>query len=198
MVDNCDNVTVTPWGDLILCEDGSGDQFLVGVTPAGALYKFAKNALNTDELVGATFSPDGSTLFVSIQQPGVTIAIKGPWEQHGVAVQPQNLRPMTLGSVKRPELLQNYPNPFNPETWIPYRLPEQSEVTIALYSARGDLVRTLDLGARSAGDYVSRATAAYWDGRDERGEMVASGVYFYQLNQCCYSSHTILEVLYLE
>jgi len=79
LVDNADNLTVTPWGDLILCEDGSGDQFLVGVTPKGAIYKFAHNAASDSEFAGATFSPDGSTLFVNIQGDGLTLAITGPW-----------------------------------------------------------------------------------------------------------------------
>ena len=77
-IDNADNLTVTPWGDLILCEDGSGEQFLVGVTPHGGIYKFARNAVSESELAGAVFSPDGSTLFVNIQHDGLTLAITGP------------------------------------------------------------------------------------------------------------------------
>lgn len=79
LLENADNLTVTPWGDLIICEDGSKDQYLVGVTPEGRTYQFARNASNTSELAGATFSPDGTTLFVNIQNPGITIAITGPW-----------------------------------------------------------------------------------------------------------------------
>ena len=80
LVDNADNLTVTPWGDLILCEDGSGDQYLVGITPQGTVYKFAHNAVSDSEFAGATFSPDGSTLFVNIQGDGLTLAITGPWQ----------------------------------------------------------------------------------------------------------------------
>ena len=79
LVENADNLTVTPWGDLILCEDGGGDQFLVGVTPQGEIYKFGHNAKSTSEFAGATFSPDGTTLFVNIQGDGFTLAITGPW-----------------------------------------------------------------------------------------------------------------------
>lgn len=79
IVDNADNLTVAPWGDLILCEDGSGEQFLVGVTPSGGLYKFARNAYSDSELAGASFSPDGTTLFVNIQGAGMTLAITGTW-----------------------------------------------------------------------------------------------------------------------
>jgi uncharacterized protein len=78
-VRNPDNVVVCPWGDVMLCEDtGGSDTRLVGVTPEGALYTFAL-ARVAGEFAGATFAPDGSTLFVNIQQPGVTLAITGPW-----------------------------------------------------------------------------------------------------------------------
>ncbi len=77
---------------------------------------------------------------------------------------------------------QNYPNPFNPETWIPYLIEENQAVTIRIYSAAGKLVRELDLGFKSAGSYISRHKAAYWDGRNLRGEEVASGIYFYELD----------------
>ena len=78
-------------------------------------------------------------------------------------------------------LLPNYPNPFNPETWIPYHLAEAADVTVHIYAAGGTLVRTLVLGHQSAGIYQSRSRAAYWDGKNELGESVASGVYFYTL-----------------
>jgi len=92
LLDEPDNVTVTPFGDLFLCEDSSDDfQYIVGVTPSGELYQFAKNVIfsqTTDstlsgfvgnEFAGACFSPDGRTLFVNIQTPGITFAIWGPW-----------------------------------------------------------------------------------------------------------------------
>jgi len=78
-------------------------------------------------------------------------------------------------------LLTNYPNPFNPETWIPYHLAEPADVKVRIYAADGALVRTLALGHQVAGIYESRARAAYWDGKNELGEPVASGVYFYTL-----------------
>ena len=79
LLENADNLTVAPWGDLIVCEDGSAEQFLVGVTPEGRLYRFARNAKNVFEFAGSTFSPDGTTLFVNIQKPGISLAITGPW-----------------------------------------------------------------------------------------------------------------------
>ena len=78
-------------------------------------------------------------------------------------------------------LLPNYPNPFNPETWIPYQLSEPAEVTVRIYSVKGILVRTLALGQTPAGIYQNRSRAAYWDGRNDVGESVASGLYFYTL-----------------
>ena len=79
-------------------------------------------------------------------------------------------------------LLANYPNPFNPETWLPYQLANDAEVTIRIYSSAGHLVRHLDLGFQQAGYYIGKARAAYWDGRNDLGERLASGVYFYQLS----------------
>ena len=76
-----DNLTVAPWGDLIICEDGPSVDYLVGVTPDGKLYRFGKNALNESELAGAVFSPDATTLFVNIFTPGMTLAITGPWNK---------------------------------------------------------------------------------------------------------------------
>lgn len=74
-----DNLTVAPWGDLIVCEDKGAPQQLVGVTPKGETYLFAENIGQSSEFAGATFSPDGSTLFVNLQAPGITLAITGPW-----------------------------------------------------------------------------------------------------------------------
>ena len=78
-------------------------------------------------------------------------------------------------------LFRNYPNPFNPETWIPYQLKEPGEVTLTIFGANGQLVRTLALGHQPAGVYQSKGRAAYWDGRNDLGERVASGLYFYTL-----------------
>jgi flagellar hook capping protein FlgD len=76
-------------------------------------------------------------------------------------------------------LLPNYPNPFNPETWIPYRLSQDAEVSIEIYSLSGRQIRTLTMGKKAAGNYVDRYKAAYWDGTNDVGEAVASGIYFY-------------------
>lgn len=80
MLENADNLTVAPWGDVVACEDGSGTDTLVGVTPEGQFYKLGRNAMSDSELAGAVFSPDGSTLFMNIQHEGLTLAITGPWK----------------------------------------------------------------------------------------------------------------------
>ena len=80
------------------------------------------------------------------------------------------------------ELLRNYPNPFYLETWIPYRLAENASVTLTIYNQSGRLIRTLGVGHQIAAIYESRPNAAYWDGRNELGERVASGIYFYHLS----------------
>jgi secreted PhoX family phosphatase len=81
IIENADNLTVAPWGDLIVCEDCDEKQDLKGITPKGKVYNLGRNAKSNSELAGATFSPDGSTLFMNIQHSGLTLAITGPWEK---------------------------------------------------------------------------------------------------------------------
>ncbi|RKU27373.1 hypothetical protein C6497_11535 [Candidatus Poribacteria bacterium] len=85
-------------------------------------------------------------------------------------------------------LLPNYPNPFNPETWIPYQLSEAADVTIKIYSTDGLLIKNISLGHKQAGLYQDRTHAAYWDGKNELGEPVASGIYFYEFSTGHYSA----------
>ena len=90
---------------------------------------------------------------------------------------------------ERTVLLANYPNPFNPETWIPYYLASDTDVTITIHDITGALVRRLEVGHQKAGYYTSPNRASYWDGRTEVGEPVASGIYFYKLTTSNYT-HT--------
>ncbi len=90
-------------------------------------------------------------------------------------------RLLTSLTPEKTKLLANYPNPFNPETWIPYHLAKPAEVALTIYAANGKIVRSLVLGHQEVGIYKSRSRAAYWDGRNEVGEPVASGIYFYTL-----------------
>lgn len=78
-------------------------------------------------------------------------------------------------------LLPNFPNPFNPETWMPYDLAQDVNVSIEIYNPLGSIIRTLDIGFQTAGMYRTRQQAAYWDGCNSSGERVASGLYFYVL-----------------
>ena len=107
------------------------------------------------------------------------IALADPTHLQGVEVLAQLL---ILLLPKETVLLSNYPNPLNPETWIPYQLAKPTEVTLRIYSLNGALVRTLALGHQPAGMYHNKSRAAYWNGRNEHGEHVASGVYFYTLS----------------
>ena len=93
------------------------------------------------------------------------------------------------------ELLRNYPNPFNPETWIPYRLAEEADVSLTIYDVNGALVRAIDVGHQNAAVYESRAKAIYWDGRNRFGEQVASGIYFYSLSTGDFSATRKMVIL---
>jgi secreted PhoX family phosphatase len=77
---NGDNLTLAPFGDLLVCEDNSVAQHIVGVTASGGMYRLAANPRQDSEFAGATFSADGATLFVNLWKPGLTFAIKGPWD----------------------------------------------------------------------------------------------------------------------
>ena len=88
------------------------------------------------------------------------------------------LRALVDQPITETRLLTNYPNPFNPETWIPFRLSRPQQVTIEIYTDSGQLVRSLPLGVLPAGLYTTRESAAYWDGKNDWGTPVSSGLYF--------------------
>lgn len=80
--DMVDNICASPFGHMVVAEDGKGDNFLRGITPDGVVYPLLRNAHpGQSELCGPCFSPDGSTLFVNIQRPGITVAVTGPWRR---------------------------------------------------------------------------------------------------------------------
>ncbi len=94
----------------------------------------------------------------------------------------ENLQNLLASLIPQETMLHpNYPNPFNPETWIPYQLAESAKVTLRIYDVNGQMVRRLEVGYQPPGKYQSRSRAVYWDGRNQRGESVASGLYFYTL-----------------
>ena len=121
------------------------------------------------------------------------ITVSGPF-RHEISV--DDIRkayfrlPLRVGDVRPTETLlaQNFPNPFNPETWIPYQLQNPSTGLIQSYGPAGRLVRTLDLGLKPTGFYTTRSMAAYWDGRNNAGERIASGMYFYTFQTEDYTS----------
>ena len=104
----------------------------------------------------------------------VTADNGGPW-QFDLSM------PIIVPVIAETALFANFPNPFNPETWIPFDLSQAADVTVRIYDIAGRPIRRLDLGWQQPGSYRRRATAAYWDGRNEVGEAASSGVYLYAL-----------------
>ena len=102
---------------------------------------------------------------------------------------------MPIGQPLATRLHANYPNPFNPETWIPYQLAADSDITVRIYDTSGRIVRTLFTGYQTAGYYLNRSEAAYWDGKNELGEQVASGIYIYELTTPTFSQTRRLVIL---
>ena len=104
---------------------------------------------------------------------------------------------LNVGDVQPKDtiLAQNYPNPFNPETWIPYQLSKSAEVSIHIHNVAGRLIRTLDLGLKPIGAYMTPSTAAYWDGKNAVGEHVASGIYFYTLQTADFAATRRMVIL---
>ena len=169
--------------------------------PAYDGYKVAVRNLRTDSTITTSVQGDyfaaatADLTRKTVVEAGdiVEVRVIGPdgnfeSQTHSFEVTPNHLmnavlsvRLDSIGQPLQSQLLQNYPNPFNPETWIPYQLSEDSQVSVSIYDTTGKLIRTLSLGFQSAGFYNSRERAAYWDGRNALGERVASGVYFYQL-----------------
>ncbi len=83
VIDHPDQMAMSPSGDLFVCEDGRGEQFLLAITPAGEITRFARNAKDESEFTGACFAPDGQTMFVNLQDAGLTFAVTGPWKVKG-------------------------------------------------------------------------------------------------------------------
>ena len=132
-------------------------------TEQGSIRRADLNGGNIEDVVTGLWRPVGITLGIAPTRAATASA------------------PAILAPPNETLLLANYPNPFNPETWIPYELATASNVQITIFDVRGTVVRQVNLGPRREGYYTSQSRAAYWDGRNELGEPVASGVYFYTL-----------------
>ena len=141
------------------------------------------NELNSEADAAPASSHQTAVLNASTLQLWIGMAKRVPnidaTVENGIAVLEQLLAAVMPTETR---LLENYPNPFNPETWIPYQLASATDVTITIYDTRGNHIRTLDLGHQSAGIYYDRSSAASWNGRNDNGESVASGLYFYTLS----------------
>ena len=189
-----------------LAEDINNDgtvniQDLVAV--AAALGQIGKNdadvngdgAVNIQDLVGvAAALGEVAAAPAALRQQGATLLTQEEVQhwltqaQHAKLTDPHSqagihfLQYLLAALIpKETALFANYPNPFNPETWIPYQLAKPAAVTLTIYAVDGKLVRTLGLGHQPVGIYESKSRAAYWNGKNEIGESVASGVYFYTL-----------------
>ena len=148
--------------------------------------------LTVVDIKGGRAAAIGDTLEISVKSPDTSIGVQ-PLRYTVTAEDVRRSRvqlpALFLQEVPaKTQLLRNYPNPFNPETWIPYRLAEDAFVTLTIYNGSGQVVRTLDIGHQAASIYESRSKAAYWDGRNNLGESVASGLYFYTLTAGDYSA----------
>ena len=138
------------------------------------------------DLANANAARVGDVLEISADSPNPLIGVKPV--RHTVTVDDVKNSTIQLEELiayeipAETELLRNYPNPFNPETWIPYRLAEDADVSLTIYDTSGALVRSIDIGHQTAAVYETRAKAIYWDGRNRFGEQVASGLYFYHLS----------------
>ena len=184
-------------GAPLRAENGLGAGAAYSFVNVDGVWKNAETVVPEDAapnlVFGSTVAISGDTIVVaSGAAPEVaagfangTAAYVYSGEEHfgtpPFAVQPLGLKITTLAHLKRTALYQNFPNPFNPETWIPYYLATDAHVIFRIYNVRGQLMHELNLGTQAAGDYLTRESAAYWDGRDELGEIVPSGVYFYAL-----------------
>ena len=130
-----------------------------------------------DEVLSVAFAPDGKTLASGSYDGTILLWDMSPYITPSTPTAIELSPPLPTQTA----LLANFPNPFNPDTYIPYQLHAPAQVRLSIYDIRGALIRELDLGYRTAGSYLTSTNAAHWDGRDHRGERVASGVYLYRL-----------------
>ena len=163
----------------------TGSAVTTVIGDAGSTSSQGSYRLTVVDIKGGRAAAIGDALEISVKSPDTSIGVQ-PLRYTVTAEDVKRSRIQLPALVlqelpSETELLRNYPNPFNPETWIPYRLAEDAFVTLTIYNGSGQVVRTLDIGHQVASIYESRSKAAYWDGRNDIGESVASGVYFYTL-----------------
>jgi len=148
------------------------------VTILGSLIGESKGIDGDGEIAKLNFRLLSGSSEIRLNDPAV-ITVVGLNDGAMVRLPSQSI---ALNAIPERMILgQNYPNPFNPETWIPFALSNPSDVVIRIFDSAGRIIRTIDLGMKEAGFYMDRGKAAYWDGRNDLGERVSSGVYFYQI-----------------
>ena len=163
----------------------TGSAVTTVIGDAGTTSSQGSYRLTVVDIKGGRAAAIGDTLEISVKSPDASIGVRPL--QYTVTAEDVKRSRIQLPALVLQELpletilLRNYPNPFNPETWIPYRLAEDAFVTLSIYDGNGQVVRTLDIGHQAASIYESRSKAVYWDGRNDLGESVASGLYFYTL-----------------
>ena len=184
----------------------------------GTAYTLVAKNLRTDTIATETITSDvkrSSAVWADLNRKSVVEAgdkleialydergniVSGPFQR---TVSTDDIRnaflslQLTVGDVRPKDtvLAQNFPNPFNPETWIPYQLSKSAEVSIHIHNVAGHLIRTLDLGLKSTGAYMTPSTAAYWDGKNSVGERVSSGIYFYTLQTADFAATRRMVIL---
>ena len=191
--------------DLILVASSFGQPVPAGENPADVNEDGIVNIVDLVKVAGAL----GNTGAAPSAHPE-TLTMLTTTDVHGWLTQAQGLdltdatlqrgvifleKLLAALTPKETGLLPNYPNPFNPETWIPYHLAHSADVTLTIYDTKGVVVHRLDLGHQPVGYYTTRAKAAYWDGRNNLGEVVGSGVYFYQLSAGDFSATRKMVIL---
>ena len=177
----------------------TGSTVTTVVGDAGSTSSQVGYRLTVVDIMGGRAAAIGDTLEISVRSPDTSIGVQPL--RYTVATEDVRRSRVQLPALFLQEipaettLLRNYPNPFNPETWIPYRLAEDAFVTVTIYDGNGQMVRTLDVGHQAASIYESRSKAVYWDGRNDLGESVASGLYFYTLTAGDFSATRKMVIL---
>jgi hypothetical protein len=170
-------------------DDDSNTRFPAAIGPFGAFFVLAFKSC--DLLVSpTTYGPN------DVVPPPASPAIAYSDSVPLLDVKPPEIPSgLVEKQVETTAVYQNYPNPFNPETWIPYQLAKEADVVVHIYNMKGQIVRTLDLGHKTSGFYLTKDKAAYWNGKNDTGESIASGLYFYQLQTGDFKSPAVKMVI---
>lgn len=177
-------------------DDGipNDDINIVGRVNATDTYFVDTTIFQDIDVDDSRFNPEDTRYFYAVV-PVDAVGIMGT-----PSIDPSGITPIfspsnTPAAPVQTQLLQSYPNPFNPDVWIPYELGKDASVSVEIYNISGQLVRTLHVGMKARGRYISKDRAAYWDGRTQLGERAASGVYFYLLRAGDYVSMRKMAIL---